>query len=180
MTVYPQQTSRQHTVPQIRDNPMQPRTLIYIRVKDQGSRHDRMKRKLVGWDRLRESVKRSRLFRKILFDNLIYLGRQEEDILRFQVCQIVSPVNSNGEGHAGCTGMNHLAFIMQIFQTFQNVFSQAQDKSERESLVSELALQTWNAVAKHIHDEANVLASVTLEGELMREVDDVFEPTMEG
>ena len=76
--------------------------------------------------------------------------------------------------------MNHLAFVVQIFQTFQNVFGQAQNELERESRVGELTLQTRNAVTKHIHDEANVLANVTLEGELMREMDDVFEPAMEG
>ena len=92
----------------------------------------------------------------------------------------MSPADSYSEGYAGRTGVDHLALIMQIFQTFQDVFSQAQDKSEREPSVGELALQTWNAVTKHIHDEANVLASVTFESELMREMDDVFEPTMEG
>ena len=40
-------------------------------------------------------------------------------------------------------------------------------------------MQTWNTVAKHVRDEANVLASETLEYELMREMDDVFEPVME-
>jgi len=74
--------------------------------------------------------------------------------------------------------MNHLAFIVQIFQTFQNVFRWAQDKREGESWVVELTLQTRNTVAKHVRNEANVLASETLECELMREMDDVLEPVM--
>lgn len=75
--------------------------------------------------------------------------------------------------------MNHLAFVVQIFQTLQNVFHQVQDKPERKPWVALLILQSRNAVAKHVRDETNVLASETLEHELVQEMDDVPEPTME-
>ena len=37
--------------------------------------------------------------------------------------------DNNGKGCTERTGMNHLAFIVQILQTFQNVFRQTQDSS---------------------------------------------------
>ena len=50
----------------------------------------------------------------------------------------------------------------------------------RESSVVELTLQTRNAVAKHVHGEANVLVSETLECEFIGEMGDVFEPVVKG
>ena len=41
-------------------------------------------------------------------------------------------------------------------------------------------MQTRNAIAEHVRDEANVFASETLECELMREMDDVFESVLKG
>jgi hypothetical protein len=59
--------------------------------------------------------------------------------------------------------MNNSTFIVKILQSFQNVFREAQDEFERKPWVVELSFQTRNTVAKNIHDEANVLASKTLE-----------------
>ena len=99
-----------------------------------------MKRKVIGWDCLWKPVKRGRLFGELVHDNVIYIRRQEEDVSRFQVCLAVRPANSNGRGCAQHTGMNHLAFIVQIFQPLQNVIRQTQDKFEGKPRVGELAL----------------------------------------
>ena len=74
--------------------------------------------------------------------------------------------------------MNNLAFVVQVLQTFQNVFREAEDEFERESWVIEFTLQTGNTEAKHVRDEANVFAKETLEREFMQKMDDVFEPVM--
>jgi len=67
--------------------------------------------------------------------------------------------------------MNYLAFIVHIFEPFQNVFRKAQDKLEGESPVRQLSLQTLNAIAENICDETNVLASKTLKCKFMQKVD---------
>ena len=77
------------------------------------------------------------------------------------------------------TGTNDLTFIVQISQTIQNVFHQAQGRSEREPWVGGLTLQTRKAVAERIRDEANVLANETLECEPVQEMDDTFRLVME-
>jgi len=103
---------------------MQLRILIHAQFENKGSRANRVKRKLVRRDRLPKIVNHGRSFDKFVHDNTVYIRRREEDISRFQVCQMVRPVNTNGREYVGCTGMNDLAFIVQILQAFQNVFRQ--------------------------------------------------------
>ena len=162
----------------IPDDPMQLNILIRLQSAKKGGRQNRVKRKLVGRDRLWELVNRGRFLKKFVHDNVVYIRRQEEDVSGFQIWKIVRPVSSNGKGCARYTGVNDLAFVVQVSQTFQNVFRQAQYKFERESWVAEFTLQTRNAVAKHFNYEANVLASETLECEFMQEMNDVFESVM--
>ena len=45
-----------------------------------------------------------------------------------------------GQDPARHAGMNYLAFIVQIFEPFQNVLRKAQDKLEGESPVRQLSL----------------------------------------
>ena len=68
--------------------------------------------------------------------------------------------------------MDYLAFTMKVFQTFQNVFRYPQDDIDRKPWGIETNLKI---VAKHICDEANVLANETLKFRFMQEMDDVRE-----
>jgi hypothetical protein len=72
--------------------------------------------------------------------------------------------------------MNYLAFIVQIFEPFQNVLRKAQNKLEGESPVRQLSLQTWNAKAENVCDETNVLAGKTIKCKFMQKVDHMLKP----
>ena len=166
-------------MPQIRDNPIQSSILIRDQAEKEGGRPNGVNRKLVGRDCFREVVNHGRLFSEFVHDNFVYIRGREEDISRLQVCQTVRPTNNSGEGCVEHTRMDDLAFIVQVFQTFQNIFRQAQDKSNRDSWILEFTLKTRNAVAEHVGDKADVFANETLKCELVQEMDDVFEPAME-
>jgi len=72
--------------------------------------------------------------------------------------------------------MNYLAFIVQIFEPFQNVLRKAQDEPEGESPVRQLSLQTWNAIAENVCDETNVSTGKTLKRKFIQQVDHMLEP----
>ena len=67
---------------------------------------------------------------------------------------------------------------MKVFQTFQNVFRYPQDHIDRKLRGIKTNLKIANVVAKHIRDEANVLANETLEFKVMQEMDDMRESMM--
>ena len=74
--------------------------------------------------------------------------------------------------------MNYLAFIMQIFETSQNMLCKSQDKLEGKSWIGQLALQTWNAIAENIRNKTNVSASETLKCKFMEKVNHVAKSVM--
>ena len=73
--VYSDLASRQLTMPQIRDDPMEPSILIRSQTKNEGFLQNRVKGKFVGWDRLRKVVSRGRLVGEFAHDDFIYIRR---------------------------------------------------------------------------------------------------------
>ena len=79
----------------ISDNPMEPSILIHFRAKNKGSRQNRVKGKFVGRDRLWKVANHGRLVGEFVLDDFVYIGRQQEDISRFQVRWVVRPADND-------------------------------------------------------------------------------------
>ena len=94
--------------------------LTRVQAENNGSQRNWVKQKFVGGGggRLRKPVKRGRLFREFMHDNVVYIRRKGEDVSGFRVCQIIRLANNDNKEYAEHAGTNHLAFIVQIFQTF--------------------------------------------------------------